>query len=182
MSKTKQISYKNTINKISRKTALKVENFASLQFEKFNNWIPAGTGKKYRDTCNKIRYELKCKNDGENKQLYQHCNKLDCKVCFITSCSARARKVNERLKEFRRISYANGIEVGRMLHFSIIFYMKKDTILTFKKFVEFKRKILYPMLRNIGIFAGVVFLHVWSNICTVCGEKEYFSKGFFNLD
>jgi len=43
MSKVKQISPNNTINKISRKAVIKVEKFAKAEYEKCFNWIPAGS-------------------------------------------------------------------------------------------------------------------------------------------
>ncbi|MFX1568130.1 MAG: hypothetical protein ACFFCV_07160 [Promethearchaeota archaeon] len=177
MTKLKQIVYKNALNKISRKTALKVNRYAKLPFEKCYNWIPAGSQGTYRENCNKKRYELQCEHDPHSKKsIYQHCNKLDCEVCFITACSIKARKINDRLKEFRRICYVNGIGIGKIMHFSIAFHIRQDTFETYQKYTEFKRKIVYPMLKDIGVLGGVIFLHLWSNVCTQCNEKEYFCK------
>ena len=78
--------------------------------------------------------------------------------------------------EFRRISYANKIPIDKILHFSILFRKGKDLFQTHENFTKFKRDTLYPMLKDIGILGGVVFLHIWSNICKMCGEKEYFCR------
>ena len=177
MSKVKQINQNTPINKISRRTVIKIKKFAQAEYEQYFNWIPAGSQKKYRENCNKVRYELQCENDPESQRsIYQHCNKLDCVDCFVTTCSLKARRINERLREFRRISYANGISVGKILHFSLISCEGKSLFQTHTDFNKFKRKIVYPMLKDMGVIGGVVFLHLWSYICMVCGEKEYYCR------
>ncbi|MFX1370551.1 MAG: hypothetical protein ACFFCE_01725 [Promethearchaeota archaeon] len=177
MSKIKQITYNTSLNKISRKTAIKVEQIANLKFEKCYNWIPAGSQGTYRNNCNKKRYELQCEQDiTSKKSIYQHCNKLDCEKCFITACSVKARKLNDRLKEFRRICYANGIGIGKIMHFSIIFHIRRDTFETYQKYLKFKKKIVYPMLKDMGVLGGIIFLHLWSSVCKQCNEKVYFCK------
>ena len=177
MSKANYLNQNTRVSKISRAKIQKVVKFAKADYEEFLNWIPAGSQKGYRDNCNKIRYELQCENDPESKRkVYQHCNKLDCEKCFITTSSLKARRINERLMEFRRICYANKISIDKILHFSILFRKGKELIKTHDDFNKFKRNTLYPMLKEIGIIGGVIFLHIWSNICTDCGEKEYFCR------
>ncbi len=46
MSKVKPLSYKYSLNKISRKTSIKMTEFAKAEYEKCFNWIPAGSQKK----------------------------------------------------------------------------------------------------------------------------------------
>ena len=40
------------------------------------------------------------------------------------------------------------------------------------KFLKFRQKTIFPMLRDMGIFGGVIFIHLRSIICKNCGEKE----------
>ena len=78
--------------------------------------------------------------------------------------------------EFRRIFYASKIPIDKILHFTILFRKGKELFQTHADFSKFKRNTLYPMLKDMGVIGGVVFLHIWSNICKMCGEKEYFCR------
>jgi len=177
MSKTKYLNQTTRVSKILRAKILKVVEFARSEYEPYFNWIPAGSQKAYRENCNKVRYELQCEYDLESKRsIYQHCNKLDCENCFVTTSSLKARKINERLTEFRRICYANKIPIDKILHFSILFRKGKELFHTHVDFSKYKRKVLYPMLKAMGVLGGVMFLHIWTNICKMCGEKEYFCR------
>ena len=103
MSKIKYINQTTRVSKISRAKIIEVVKFAQSDYESYFNWLPAGSQKTYRENCNKVRYELQCEYDADSKRsVFQHCNKLDCKKCFITTSSLKARKINERLMEFRR--------------------------------------------------------------------------------
>ena len=173
------------VNKISKKTADKVKEFAKLSYEKFYNWIPTGSGNyentktdgKYRENCNGVNWVLKCKNNNSKKKLlYNHCNKLDCSSCFVTGCSIKARKINQRILEFRKLSYQNKIPIGKIIHCSLILNAKKEYFESYKTYNHFKRETIYPMLKEMGIIGGVLFLHIWSNLCIKCGKKEYFCK------
>ena len=177
MSKVKYINQTTRVSKISRTKIFEVVKFAHSDYEPYFNWLPAGSQKRYRENCNKARYELQCEYDPESKRsVFQHCGKLDCEKCFITTSSLKARKINERLMEFRRICYANKIAIDKILHFSILLRKGKDLFQTHADFSKFKRNRLYPMLKAMGVIGGVMFLHIWSNICKMCGEKEYYCR------
>lgn len=175
------------IRKISKKTAKRITEFSKMSFEKFSQWIPAGSGNfekikdngKYREECNKVYYKLKCENSSHNKKhskkvIYSHCNKLDCSICFISASSKKARELDDRILEFRRLSYEKGISIGKILHFSIILDSERKSFETQEGYKKLKRTVIYPMLEDIGIIAGILFLHIWSNICVDCGENHYF--------
>ncbi len=112
--------------------------------------------------------------------IYSHCNKLDCSFCFISASSKKARELNERLVEFRRLSYKSGISIGKILHFSIILDSERENFSTQDGYKKFKKKVIYPMLKDIGIIGGVLFLHTWSNICLSCGRNHYFCKCLYS--
>ncbi len=154
MSKVKYLNQPTRVTKISRAKILKVVEFAHSDYESYFNWLPAGSQKKYRENC----------------------NKLDCENCFVTTSSLKSRKINERLMEFRRICYANKISIDKILHFSLLFRKGKDLFQTHDDFSIYKKKVLYPMLKAMGVIGGVMFLHIWSNVCKLCGEKEYYCR------
>ena len=172
------------VRKISTETALKIARLSNkVKYEKMQNWIPAGSGSfreskedgRYRERCNTVKYELQCKNDPAQKKLiYYHCNKLDCWTCFISACSIKARRLNERLTEFRKLCYINGIKMGRMMHVSLFINEKKEHFSTAEQYRLYKRRILYPALEKLGFVGGIVFLHLWSNVCTRCNQKYYY--------
>lgn len=178
---------KKGISRIKKETALRVSDYSKIPYENLNNWIPAGSGNfektfangNYRDSCSQILYEIKCENDPEEKyrkRLFSHCNKLDCSSCFISASSIKARKLDDRLNEFRRLSYRNGILLGKIVHFSLIINTKRENYATSKKYGEFKQNFIYPMLKDIGVIGGIMFLHIWSCFCLNCGKKEYNCK------
>ena len=173
------------IRKISKETAERVKEFSQNPYEKFSQWIPAGSGNyekikdngKYRETCNKIYFKLKCEsNHNSRKVIYSHCNKLDCSTCFISASSRKARELNNRIIEFRRLSYKQGIPIGKILHFSIILDTERKSFVSQDGYKKFKRNVIYPMLKDIGIVGGILFLHIWSSICLKCGENHYFCE------
>ena len=172
------------VHKISTKTALNIARLSNtVNYQRIENWIPAGSGNftrtredgRYRETCNTVRYELQCNNnDVEKKLLYFHCNKLDCWTCFTSACSIKARKLNERLTEFRKGCYRNGIRIGRILHVSLLVNNEEEYFRTAKHYSLYKHKVLYPTLEKLGFVGGIVFLHLWSNVCTHCNQKYYY--------
>ncbi|MCP6719588.1 MAG: hypothetical protein KJI71_05225, partial [Patescibacteria group bacterium] len=72
--------------------------------------------------------------------------------------------------------YAHGISVGKILHFSILFHEGTHEFHTHTDYRKFKRKLIYPMLKDMGVMGGIVFLHIWSHTCMTCGEKEYYCR------
>ncbi|MHA2008710.1 MAG: hypothetical protein ACXABO_11255 [Promethearchaeota archaeon] len=173
---------KGFVNKITKKTALKVLGIAQLPYEKMGKWIPTGSGNydnikddgRYRASCDTIHYELQCEHDPKSKKnLFVHCNKLDCISCFITGCSLKARKLNKRLQELRRMAYVHNITLGRVLHISLLLNTHLEEFNTYKRYSAFKRSVIYPLLKKLGIIGGILFLHLWSVICLNCGDKYY---------
>ncbi len=116
-----------------------------------------------------------CDCDHITTAKYLHCYKLDCNVCFLTTCSKRAREITERLEKFKEQSVKGGLRVGRLKHVTISFPRESDRAQfeTDKSYREFKRKTIYPLLRDIGLIGGFVFLHVWSTVCLNCNKSEY---------
>ena len=102
-SKMSKIKKKSNINRINKDTAQRLRVLSQVPYESLNQWIPAGSGNyerfshdgRYRETCNHLRYELKCKNDPQcTKIIHSRCNKLDCCTCFVSTCSIKARMLN----------------------------------------------------------------------------------------
>lgn len=162
----------------------KVKTHQKIDFESFSNWIPAGTGNfektkvdgRYRENCNTYRDTITCEDHRLEsiKLIFNHCNKLDCETCFIHASSDRARTINERLLEFRNEARKNGIKTGNILH--IIFSPKKNHALEnmkdYNNFLEFRSDEIFTMLKECGLFAGVIFTQLWSYKCQICGKKE----------
>lgn len=172
---------RNKVFKISRATATKVSGISQLVFEKFGEWIPAGSGNfekittegNYRDNCNKPRMNLTCEHGhSKNKLIFQHCSKMDCAVCFVTSSSSKARIMDRRFKAFQRLCYINQIRIGKIVHFSIMLDKKREEFRTYDGYRKYKSKVLLPMIKDMGIVGGACLLHVWSNYCTSC-EQEH---------
>jgi len=168
-------------NKISNETASRVSELSKMSYEVFYSWIPAGSGNyentvidgRYRENCNTRNIKLKCVHGHKSKKkIYLHCNKLDCETCFVSGCSRKARQFNERFTEFRKLCYRNSIYIGKVIHFSLILNAEKDRFINPKEYAKFKKNVIYPLLQKIGILGGVLFLHLWSKTCIVCGENR----------
>ncbi len=116
---------------------------------------------------------------------------------FLATSSIRASEIEYNLKHFQR---NKNIE-GELLH--IIISPKIETITPhlkdYKKFLSFRKNEIYPKIRELGIIAGSIFLHLWSVHCKICekpepdckcrNQKYFWSKnphfhviGFGNLD
>lgn len=174
----------HSIYKLSNDIVEKVKEYPSIPFENYSNWIEAGSGNfeitqddgRYRESCNKFHLEVSCdEHRDEKKNFYWHCGKLDCTTCFIEASSRKARVINERLHEFQNEAMKRGIKTGRIIHFTISVNneLAREMMADYDdKFISFRRKIIYPMLEDIGIFAGVIFPHIRSTRCVKCGEKE----------
>ncbi len=171
-------------NKIRKRTALKAIFNARIPFEPFGkggNYQPVGSGNydketsngRYRKCCNLRVLELTCSRDGEKRYKYLHCNKLDCNTCFIASCSKRAREMNEKLLQFKNHCKQAGINLGDIKHFSILFDNYREKFEDDKAYKSFKKHELYPMLKELGMIGGYIFLHIWSNYCLNCYRTEY---------
>ena len=139
-----------------------IKDHQKLEFESFSNWIPAGSGSfektrvdgRYRENCNTYRDTITCEDHRIEslKLIFNHCNKLDCEICFIHASSDRARRINERILEFRNEARTNGIKTGNILH--IVFSPKKDLALKrmkdYNKFLEFRSDKIFSMLKDCG--------------------------------
>ena len=171
--------------KVNTKEVIKnIKEHQKLEFESFSNWIPAGTVNfektrvdgRYRENCNTFRDTITCEDHRIEslKLIFNHCNKLDCETCFIHASSARARTINERILEFRNEARKHGIKTGNILH--IVFSPKKDFALRrmkeYKEFLEFRSDEIFKMLKECGIFAGVIFTQLWSYKCQICRKEE----------
>jgi hypothetical protein len=172
------------VYKLSNSTIEKVKKYTTIPFEKFGNWIEAGSGNfektredgRYRENCNSFHLSITCSEHiAERKKIYWHCGKLDCTTCFIEASSRKARIINERLLEFQLEAMKRGIRTGRLFHFTLS--IKRELALKRMadynvNFLSFRREVINSMLQDMGIFAGVIFTHIRSAICQKCGERE----------
>jgi len=173
---------RGVVHKVSRATIERLRSYRRVPFERFSNWIEAGSGNyektqtdgRYRESCNKFHLEIDCKDHHGSKKIHWHCGKMDCVTCFITTSSVKARKINQRLLGFQKEAYRAGIKTGRILHFSLSLNhrLARKMLANYDgEFNDFMRKRIYPMLEDMGVFGGVIFTHLRSGICTSCGEK-----------
>jgi hypothetical protein len=171
------------IHKLSKDTIEKVQKYREIPFERFSNWIEAGSGNyektrsdgRYRDNCNTLNKDISCKDHPEHKKkIHWHCGKLDCITCFIMGSSAKARKINQRLLGFQKEAYRAGVKSGRIIHFSLSINreLARKVMEDYDgSFLKFRRDKIYPMLEDMGVFAGVIFTHIRSGVCENCGQK-----------
>ncbi|MFW9969697.1 MAG: hypothetical protein ACFFDF_05810 [Candidatus Odinarchaeota archaeon] len=166
------------------KVIKKIKDHQKVEFEKFSYWIPAGSGNfektkqdgRYRENCNTYRDTITCEDHRIEsiKLIFNHCNKLDCKTCFIHASSDRARTINERILEFRSEARKHGIKTGNILH--IVFSPKKNVALEnmkdYNDFLEYRSNKIFTMLKDCGIFAGILFTQLWSYKCKNCSKNE----------
>ena len=169
---------------ITNKVIQDIKQHQTIDYESFSNWIPTGSGNfektktdgRYRKNCNTYRDTIACEHHQIKslKLIFNHCNKLDCETCFIHASSDRARILNERLLEFQKEAKKHGIKIGNILH--IIFSPKKNQALKrmkdYNEFLEFRSNEIFTMLKNCGIFAGIIFTQLWSYKCQICGKEE----------
>ena len=162
----------------------KIKAYQKTEYEDYFNWIPAGSGNfertktdgRYRSNCNTYRDTITCETHRIKslKLVFNHCNKLDCETYFIHASSKRARIINEKILEFKKEAKKHGINTGNILH--IVFSPKKSLALKrmegYNEFLEFRRDRIFTMLRESGIFAGVIFTQLWSYKCATCGREE----------
>jgi len=82
--------------------------------------------------------------------------------------------LNERLLEFQKEAKKYGIKTGNILH--IIFNPKSNLALKrmkdYNEFLEFRSNEIFTMLKDCGIFAGIIFTQLWSYKCQICGKEE----------
>ena len=171
-------------NVITNEVIQKIKTHQKIGYEKYSNWIPAGSGNfektktdgRYRQNCNTYRDTITCETHRIEslKLIFNHCNKLDCETCFIHASSNRARTINERIIEFRNEARKHGIKTGNILH--IVFSPKKELALRrmrdYNEFLEFRSDEVFTMLKDCGIFAGIIFTQLWSYKCQVCGNED----------
>ena len=171
-------------NVITSPVIKEVKAHQKIKYESFSKWIPAGSGNfektridgLYRENCNTYRDTMTCEDHRIEsiKLIFNHCNKLDCETCFIHAASDRARTINERFLEFQKEARKHGIKTGNILH--IIFSPKKDSALKrmrgYNEFLEYRRDEIFTMLKDCGIFAGIIFTQLWSYKCQICGKEE----------
>ena len=176
------LTIKTNVN--SNEVINKIKTHQKIEFEDYSNWIPAGSGNfertktdgRYRSNCNTFRDTITCETHliKSLKLVFNHCNKLDCKTCFIHASSKRARSINEKILEFKAEAKKHGIKTGNILH--IVFSPRKSLALRkmgdYNEFLEFRRNEIFTMLKECGIFAGVIFTQLWSYKCQVCGKEE----------
>ncbi len=169
---------------ITSKVIQDIKQHQTIDYENFSNWIPAGSGNFektktdgwYRENCNTYRDTITCEHHRIEslKLIFNHCNKLDCETCFIHASSDRARILNERLLEFQKEAKKYGIKTGNILH--IIFNPKNNLALKrmkdYNEFLEFRSNEIFTMLKDCGIFAGIIFTQLWSYKCQICGKEE----------
>lgn len=177
MSKAKRTT---PIWKISSETVKRVSRLSQIPYEPLGKWIPAGSGNfektkidgRYRSNCNRVSIELACPNGHDSgKKIRMHCNKFDCSSCFPSACSLKARRINERLRAFRDHCYKNRVSIGKILHVSIAISGEESCFTDEEMYRNFKRHVVYPMLRKLGLVGGVLLLHLWSYYCRACGKK-----------
>ena len=176
------LAIKTNVN--SSEVINKIKTHQKTEFEDYSNWIPAGSGNfertesdgRYRSNCNTYRDTITCETHRIKslKLVFNHCNKLDCETCFIHASSKRARSINEKILEFKAEAKKHGIKIGNIIH--VVFSPKKSLALRkmgdYNEFLEFRRDEIFTMLRECGIFAGVIFTQLWSYKCLICGKEE----------
>ena len=170
-------------NVISSDTIQKIKNEQSIPFERLENWVIAGSGNyekttndgRYRSNCNTYRDSVTCESHKIKglKVRFNHCNKLDCVSCFIHASSERARKINNKIFQLQREARKQGIKIGNVIH--LVLSPKPEFILSqlkdYQSVKRLRRKI-FRMLKNAGIFAGVMFTQLHSIKCKKCGNPE----------
>ncbi|MFX1383124.1 MAG: hypothetical protein ACFFBP_11840 [Promethearchaeota archaeon] len=169
---------------IDSKVIQDIKDHQIIHHDRYYRWIPAGSGNfektqkdgRYRENCNTYRGVMTCENHKIDslKLMFNHCNKLDCETCFIHASSDRARLLNEQLLEFQREARKHGIKTGNVMH--VVFSPKKSLALQnmreYSEFLEFRKEEIFPMLKDSGLFAGIIFTQLWSYKCQRCGKEE----------
>ncbi len=169
-------------NLITNDTIQKIKEHQKIHFEKLGNWIVAGSGNyektqndgRYRTNCNTYKDTITCEDHKVKgiKVRFYHCNKLDCENCFIHASSARARKINNKLLELKREAKENGIKTGNIIH--LVLSPKPEFVRSYLKdykSVKRLRRKIFRMLKDSGMFAGVLFTQLHSLKCENCGER-----------
>ncbi|TKJ23162.1 MAG: hypothetical protein CEE42_12235 [Promethearchaeota archaeon Loki_b31] len=167
----------------SSKIIQKIKNEQNIKFEQLENWIVAGSGNyektqndgRYRSSCNTYRDSITCESHKIKglKIRFNHCNKLDCTSCFIHASSARARKINNKILKLQRVARNRGIKIGNVIH--LVLSPKPEFFLSQLKDYESVKKLrrkIFRMLKNAGIFAGVMFTQLHSIKCKKCGKPD----------
>lgn len=159
-----------------KKRYFRVKPYSSIKLIKENrielpdqiqNWMIAGAGNfqhtiesKYRNKCGKIV-----------KGNISYCNKFDCSSCFLRTSFTRAEDISYNLLHYKN---TKNIDLGNINHIILSpnYDISKKIITNYDNYKKVK-KTSYKLLRDSGIFSGVLFFHLWSISCKNCGLPEY---------
>jgi len=142
------------------------ENIIELP-DQIQNWVISGGGNfqhtiepKYRNKCGKII-----------KGYTSFCNKFDCGSCFLKTSFTRAEDISYNLLHYKN---KKNIALGDIKHIILSpnYEICKEIIAEYKEYTKVK-KTAYRLLRESGIFSGVLFFHLWSISCKRCDLPEY---------
>ena len=171
-----RLEYKNS------KTLKILREIQKLPRVKIGSWIRVGSGNyekypldgRYRITCGTIKHVTACKNHPtELKLVHYQCNKLDCEICYVRTASERARKINIKFTQFKKIVQKSGIKLGNPIHISLT--LRSELGKPFLDNYELQylklRKVVSTILKNSGLKDFTLFFQHEAVRCKSCGKR-----------
>lgn len=158
-----------------RKRYIRTKTYSSVKLIKekrialpnqIQSWGIAGGGNfqhtieaKYRNKCGKII-----------RGSISYCNKFDCSSCFLSTSFTRAEDISYNLLHYKN-SKKRDLENINHIILSPNYNISKKIIANYESYKKVK-KTIYKLIKDSGIFSGVLFFHLWSISCKKCGLQE----------